>query len=74
MSEYGEMCRDIKEARREARAKYGVPCLKCVELLPRANPTILLPAQRCKIHKYKDPRERTYDTEYLHPVKPKEAS
>jgi len=69
MSEYGDLCRDIKEARRQARAKHGVPCPMCVELLPRANPTILLPEQRCKIHKYKDPRPRTRETEYLHPVK-----
>ena len=70
MSDYGDMCRDIREARRDARAKHGVPCPKCVALLPKASPTILLPEQRCKIHGYRDPRRRSHETEYLHPVKP----
>lgn len=65
MSDYGDMCRDIREARREARAKHGVPCPVCQEKLPKALPTILLPEQRCKIHGYRDPRARTRDTEYL---------
>ena len=26
MSEYGDMCRDIRTARREARAKHGINC------------------------------------------------
>ena len=65
MSDYGDMCRDIREARSEKRAKYGVPCPVCVEKLPKANPTILLPEQRCKIHGYRDPRQRTRDTEYF---------
>ena len=64
--DYGSMCRDIRDARRNARAKHGVPCPECVRLLPKACPTILLPQQLCKIHKYRDPRPRTSDTEYLH--------
>ena len=27
-SSYGDMCRDLKAARKEARAKRGVPCPK----------------------------------------------
>lgn len=69
-SDYGDLCRDIRDARRDARLKHGVPCPECVRLLPKANPTILLPSQRCKIHKYRDPRPRTHETEYLHEVKP----
>lgn len=65
------MCRDIRNARREARDKHGVPCPECVRLLPKANPTILLPAQRCKIHGYRDPRKRTREVEYLHMEKAK---
>jgi hypothetical protein len=64
-SDYGDLCRDIRDARREARAKYGVPCPECVRLLPKACPTILLPQQRCKIHGYRDPRPRTEETQYL---------
>ena len=68
MSDYGDMCRDIREAKREVRAKHGVPCPVCKEKLLRAQPTILLPQQRCKIHGYRDPRERTRETEYLTPI------
>ena len=67
-SDYGEMCRDIREARREARSKYGVECPKCKEVRPKASPSILLPQQKCKVDNYRDPRPRTYDTEYLHPA------
>lgn len=65
MSDYGDMCRDLREARREARAKHGVPCPICVEKLPRACPSILLPQQMCKIHRYRDSRARSADTEYM---------
>lgn len=58
MSDYGDMCHELREAKKAARAKHGVPCPMCVKLLPKANPTILLPGQVCKIHKYRDPRPR----------------
>lgn len=61
MSDYGDQCRELREARRRVRHKHGVPCPECIRLLPRANPSILLPQQTCRIHKYKDPRERTID-------------
>jgi len=65
MSDYGDMCKDIRNAKREARFNHGVPCPACVEKLPKANPSILLPQQRCKIHGYRDPRKRTEETEYF---------
>jgi hypothetical protein len=65
MSEYGDMCRDIRKAKREARAAHGVPCPKCAEVRPKACPSILLPEQRCKVDGYRDPRKRTRETEYL---------
>ena len=68
MSDYGDLCRDLRDAKREARAKHGVPCPECVVKLPRANPSILLPQQRCRIHGYRDPRPRTAETSYLMPV------
>jgi len=68
-SDYGDMCNDIKDAKRKARSEHGVECPKCVELLPKASPSILLPQQRCRIHGYKDPRQRTKETEYLTRVK-----
>ena len=61
MSDYGEFCRDLREARREARTKHGVPCPVCIKKLPKACPTILLPQQRCRIHGYRDSRPRLPD-------------
>ena len=65
-SDYGDLCRDIRKVRREKRRKHGVPCPECVRSLPKAHPSVLLPGQQCKIHKYRDPRKRTDETEYLH--------
>jgi hypothetical protein len=65
MSDYGDMCKDIRNDRREARAKFGVQCPKCKEVRPKAHPSILLPQQRCKVDGYRDPRERTPESEYL---------
>lgn len=56
MSDYGDQCRELREAKKEARARFGVPCPVCQEKLPKADPSILLPQQTCKIHKYRDPR------------------
>lgn len=65
MSDYGDMCREIRDARRDARAKHGVNCPRCAEARPKAHPSILLPQQRCKVDGYRDPRPRTRETEYL---------
>lgn len=65
MSDYGDMCRDIRYARRDVRAAHGKPCPVCVQKLPKASPSILLPEQRCRIHGYRDPRTRTAETEYM---------
>ena len=56
MSDYGDQCRELRDAKQQARAKHGVPCPVCVEKLPKASPSILLPQRVCKIHKYRDPR------------------
>ena len=58
MSDYGDQCRELRNARQTARKLYGVDCPVCVEKLPKASPSILLPQQVCKIHKYRDPRPR----------------
>lgn len=65
VSDYGDFCRDLRDAKRDARSKHGVPCPECQRLLPKAHPAILLPGQKCRIHGYRDPRKRTADTEYL---------
>ena len=65
MSDYGDLCRDLRDAKRDDRRAHGVPCPECRRLLPKACPTILLPQQRCRIHGYHDSRPRTAATEYL---------
>lgn len=55
----GDYFNDIRAARREARAAFGVACPKCVEVRPKAHPSILLPQQRCKVDGYRDPRPRS---------------
>jgi hypothetical protein len=59
VSEMGEMFSGMRQHTKELRAKFGVPCPVCVTKLPRACPSILLPAQRCRIHGYRDPRPRS---------------
>jgi len=56
MSEYGEMCRDIREANREAKALFGIPCEGCKKKLPKAEPTIMMPQRKCKVCGYQDYR------------------
>ena len=51
-----EVYRALDQRRKEIRRLRGVPCPVCVEKLPRAHPTILLPGQRCRIHNYRDSR------------------
>lgn len=58
MSDYGDLCRDLRSAKREHRLKYGVLCPECKRVRPKAHPTILLPQQRCKVDGYRDPRPR----------------
>jgi hypothetical protein len=56
MSDYGELCRDMREHKRRIRAKFGVDCPQCKVARPKANPSLLLPQQRCKVDGYRDPR------------------
>ena len=58
MAQLGEFWRDVKEARREFRSKYGIECPECKRLQPKRDATILLPQQRCKVDGYRDPRPR----------------
>lgn len=64
MSEVTEMFQGMKDMRKALRAKYGRNCPECVRLLPKANPSILLPQQSCRIHKFKDPRPELTQDDY----------
>jgi len=54
MGDVGDFWRDVKEAQRAMKAE----CPKCLSVRPRANPSKLLPGQRCKVCGYVDPRKR----------------
>jgi hypothetical protein len=58
MGDMGDVWNALKDQRRELRAKYGIDCPQCKIVRPKANPSLLLPQQRCKIDGYTDPRER----------------
>ena len=64
MSEMVEVFGAIKDHKKRLRAKYGAPCPECRRLLPTAHPSILLPQQVCRIHKYRDPRPALTDDEW----------
>lgn len=61
MGDIGDYWNDAKEYRRAMREKHGVECPMCREKQPKRTPTILLPAQRCKVDGYRDPRQRLPD-------------
>ena len=58
MGDMGEFWNDVKEDRRERKAKYGLDCPQCNIKQPKRIPTILLPSQRCKVCGYVDRRPR----------------
>jgi rRNA maturation endonuclease Nob1 len=59
----GDYWADVKTARQERRAKYGIPCPGCREKEPKRIPTVLLPQQRCKVCGYRDGRPRIGPTD-----------
>lgn len=64
MSDEVEVFSTLKAVRTRLRAKYGIPCPECERLLPKANPSILLPRQVCRIHHYRDPRPELTDEQW----------
>jgi hypothetical protein len=67
MSDFAEMHQGLKDHKKQLRAKYGIPCPECQRLLPRANPSILLPQQTCRIHRHKDQRPDLTDQQWCNP-------
>ncbi len=61
MGDVGEYWNAVKADRKERRERYGIACLACLRLLPKAEPSILLPGQRCRIHSFRDPRPRDWE-------------
>jgi hypothetical protein len=58
MGDVGDFYNDLRDERREKRARLGVPCPQCRVKQPKRQPTILMPGQRCKVDGYRDPRPR----------------
>ena len=57
MGDVGDVFNALKAAKKAIRGKYAVACPECQAKLPKASPSMLLPQQICKIHKYRDPRK-----------------
>lgn len=57
----GDFWNDVKADRKERRERLGVNCPGCIKHHPKRNPTVLLPGQRCKVCKHRDPRPRSDD-------------
>ena len=61
MGDVGDSFNAVRDERKRLRAKYGINCPVCTVKLPKAYPSILLPQQKCKVCKYRDPRPRIAD-------------
>ena len=57
MGDVGDTCRAFKEHKKALKAEHGEPCPSCKVKLPKAQPKILLPGQRCWCG-YRDKRPR----------------
>lgn len=58
MGDMGDTFRSWNAFNKRLREQYGVPCPECRRLQPKREPTIMLPGQRCKVDRYRDPRPR----------------
>ena len=47
MGDMGDVWNEVKAYRKKQRDRLGVPCPQCTVRLPKAQPKILLPGQRC---------------------------
>lgn len=64
MSDMAEDFKALKDHKKALRAKYGVECPECKKHRPRANATILMPQQRCRVDGYRDPRPELTDEQW----------
>ena len=47
ISDMAEVWKEWKAHKRERKDKFGMPCADCVVRLPKAQPKILMPNQKC---------------------------
>ena len=60
MGDMAEVWREYTEHKKARKKKFGLPCPDCTIKLPKAQPKILMPNQKCwcgYIDKRKRPRE-----------------
>lgn len=69
MGDMGDIFREHKEHVKERRRSEGVPCAECVRLLPKANPSILLPGQKCRLHDWRAKESRPRNLENQQQIK-----
>ena len=55
MGDVGDAFNELRDVMRERKARLGVSCPACTVKLPRAQPKVLLPGQKCWCG-YRDPR------------------
>jgi hypothetical protein len=55
MGDVGDVFRAWKEYRKARKEQFGIPCPSCAIALPKAQPKVLMPGQRCWCG-YRDPR------------------
>ncbi len=58
MGDMGDTFRAYRDMKRERRDALGVNCPTCTVKSPKAQPSILLPQQRCRVCGYRDQRKR----------------
>lgn len=66
MGDMIDMFRDRKALRKAIRDRFGVPCPQCVSEQPKRQPTILVPGDRCMVHRpfYRDTRPELTQADY----------
>ena len=57
MGDMAEVWKDWKEYKKERKERLGIPCPDCTIRLPKAQPKILMPNQKCWCG-YVDKRQR----------------
>jgi len=64
MGDMGDYFNDWKQHKKGLRDRFGVECPECKIKRPKAHASILLPAQKCKVDGYRDPRPRLTDAQH----------
>lgn len=64
MSDAIDGYKDMADHKKRLRAKYGIECPVCKTNRPKANPSILLPRQHCRVDRYVDPRPELTDEQW----------